>query len=365
MFQKSLKALMTWRLVADSQQLTEDTEGLNAALASMPAEHPHASARLKAGFVPPFGHASSPDTFLEPVGKDIWMLAHMTCERRVPAKAYKQAVARHLHELEQETGTPATARDKAQAKEYVFEEMLPQAFVEENTVYAFVTPRHIHVCVNSAKVCERVLDDLRYVVGSLKVIPALANDAPIAAFTRWFAQGSVSHIDERDVETPIPQFYLGQRFVIEDPETRSKIRGTWEHLYDDDFVNWVHTTGARVLSIGLNWRDEDVLQSEAGVTFILTEMLGIRGIKWPRDVLDGDRSHLGSYSDEELDEATEAERERAEVAADAMLFADLLTQLWQAVTDALGGEQELEEAHDSAPLVPDMPQDDDDLDDLI
>ena len=365
MFQKSFKALMTWRLVADSQRIPEDIDALNDALSKRPAEHPPESMRTRTGFSQPFGNASSPDTFVEPVGKDAWLIAHTSCDRKISTKAYKQAVERHLRDLERETGEAATARDKAQAKEYVLEEMLPQAFVEENTVYVILTPKHLHICVNSARVGETVLDDLRSVLGSLKVIPALANDGPIAAFTHWFKQGSVSHQDNRGDEIPFPQFYLGQRFVIEDPETRSKIRGTWEHLYDDDFVNWVHTTGARVLSIGLNWRDDDVLQSETGVTFILTEMLGIRGIKWPKDLLDGDRAGLGGYSDEELDEITEEERERAAIAADAILFVDLLRVIWKTVTDALGGEQEPEEAHDSAPLVPDMPEDGDDLDDLI
>ncbi len=362
MFQKSFKALMVWRLVADSQRLTQDIEELNASLAERPAAHPPESMRIKTGFVRPFGSLSQPGVYAEPVGKDAWLIAHTTCERRVPSKAFKQAVNRQLEKRESETGERATARDRAQVKELVYEEMLPHAFVEENTVYAVLTRRHIYLGVNSAKVGEKVLDDLRSVLGSLKVIPGQAEEPPIAAFTRWFNQGHVSHIDALGTERKLDALSLGQRFVIEDPETRSKIRGTWEHLYDADFVNWVEHTGARVLTLGLTWRDTEVLESDTGVSFTLTEMLGIRGIKWPGDVLDASRNDLGSYSHEDLDSEDEDLRARAEVESDAILFAHLLRSIWRTVTNALGGEQapnEPDEFEDPEPAL------DDDEDDLI
>lgn len=363
MFQQSFKALMTWRLVGDSQRITQDIEALNEALSSRPAAHPPESMRVKTGFVKPFGPHSKPGVFVEPVGKDAWMIAHTTCERRVPSKAFKQAVQRRLLEVEKETGEVPRARDKAAAKEYVFERMLPQAFVEESTVYAILTRHHVYLGVNSAAVAEKILDDLRSVTGSLKVIPGQAVEPPIANFTRWFVQGNVSHLSSGGTETAFPSLYLGQRFVIEDPETRSKIRGTWEHLDDSEFVEWIEATQARVLTIGLTWRDLDVLDTDKGVSFNLTDMLGVRGIKWPKDVLDLAREELGSYSDEELDEATEAERARAEVEADAILMTHLLRSIWGVVTEALGGEQ--------APDEPDLDQEQsvepdlEDEDDLI
>lgn len=307
---KAFNNLMVWRL---HEPIALDDVALNAALAEHAARPPSASEMERVGFIEPLG---CQDLYVERISPETSLIAINIAKRMLPGKIVRRIVDNKAKELAETTGRKVYASEKQRIKEQVFEELLPRAFVDHSQVYAMLQGPYIILGVASAKRGEMLLDILRHAVGSLKVTPVSVPRTPIHHYTRWFGYGDV-----RDSA----RFTLGSQFTAHGTTSDSEaVKGSWPFSSDETLSDWVVQGGKKVTAIGLHWQSETL---EGEVPFVVNEMLGVKGIKWPPELVDRAVNEAG-------DEAEAVEVARATL----LLLSHEIGAMWRDLLNALGGE---------------------------
>lgn len=329
---KAFNNLMVWR-IADYGNWTLDV--LNAMLAEKAARPPSAMEPERSGFITPLGVQ---DTYAEPVDATTLLVGINVAKRMLPGKVVRREVEARARKIAEDEGRKVFAREKQRIKEHVYEELLPQAFVDHSQVYALINPPYIFIGTSSAKRGELLLDNLRAALGSLKVVPVSTATPAIRAYTRWFSKG----------QTESPRFTLGQQFTVHGTSSDSEaVKGSWPFANDETLSDWVTIGGQRVTSLGLIWESSDLGDD---VSFVTNEMLGIRAIKWPQVIVDRANEQAGDHEDSD-------EQALAAARATLMILSHEIRTLWADLLHALGGEA-LPRSHEAV-------SDDDDDDGLI
>lgn len=326
---KAFNNLMVWRL---HEPIALDHVDLNEALAKLAAQAPSASEMERVGFIEPLG---CQNIFIEKISPETSLIAINIAKRMLPGKIVKRIVDNKAKQIAEAEGRKVFAREKQRIKEQVFEELLPRAFVDHSQVYAMLQGPYIILGVGSAKRGEMLLDALRHAVGSLKVTPVNVHRTPVHHYTRWFGYGDVQDSS---------RFTLGSQFAAHGTTSDSEaVKGSWPFSSDDTLSDWVVQGGKKVTSIGLNWQSENL---ESEVPFVVNEMLGLKGIKWPAEIVDMAMNEAG-------DEAEEIEVARTTL----LMLSHEIGVMWQDLLEALGGEA-LPQGHPAA--VTTEEEDDDD-----
>lgn len=306
---KAFNNLMVWRLV---EPIHLDAVALNEALAERRAGNPTAGQMTKTGFIPPL---AEDDCYVETLGA-AQLIAINTAKRLLPGKVVRGHVERKAREIEKAEGRKVFAREKQRMKEEVIETLLKHAFIDHSQVYALLMGPYIFLGVSSVKRGEALLDCLREAVGSLKVVPVAVQRTPIHHYTRWFSEGVVTDSDK---------FTLGSQFSVHGTTSESEaVKGSWPFSTDDTLSDWVAQGGQKVTAIGLHWHADDL---DHEVPFVVNEMLGVKSLKWPPEIVDMARDDAGEDADD-----------YGMARATVLMLSHEMSRLWQDLLDALGGE---------------------------
>ncbi|MCB1672015.1 MAG: recombination-associated protein RdgC [Pseudomonadales bacterium] len=140
-----------------------------------------------------------------PLGKEGEMLTHtvgnytMLCareqERLLPVSVVRDATEERVAELEERQARKVYRKERRQIQDDVYASLLPQAFVKNQQLYAYLAPRENLLVIDtpSAPKAEALLNLLRDSLGSLPVAQPDAKRSPGDVMTRWLQEHKATH----------------------------------------------------------------------------------------------------------------------------------------------------------------------------
>lgn len=237
------------------------TEELEEALSKQPFMECGSEQRESFGFVSPFGKKS--DALTHAVnGCILFKFAHQ--ERLLPASVIREELDNAVEELEAKEGRKIGKREKADLRDEIEFELLPQAFKRTKTLDAYFDLKNRWLIVNtaSASQAERVTNWLRRVLGSLPVVPPKTGSSPTSVMTRWLS-------DESEMPS---SFTLGERCELQSVnEEKSKASFKNQELTAEE-VQANLTAGKQVSSLQVVWAEK--------MAFVVNHDLVIKSLKF-------------------------------------------------------------------------------------
>lgn len=301
---------LTYRL---SQPLhPSDPEALSEALSQKPAR-PLGSQELSCmGFIEPM---DTEGEYAELIRPGMVFISARKSERLLPGKVVRQAVDAKVREIEEDQMRKVYAKEKARIKDEVVQTMLPRAFVTHSRINALLAPPYLFVETSSAKKADELLSLLREAIGTLPVRPVATQVSPIETFTDWVLHGG---------DTVPHPFALGESFQSRGASEESQtLSGKNVDLSLSDITQLIEA-GRRVNQLELQSEDH----TGAMTVFTVNEMLGIRGVQWPEDLMAEIEKELG-------EEGNHIEVLRATL----LLLGNQISHLLARLLHALGGEE--------------------------
>ncbi len=143
--------------------------------------------------------------WVSPLGRDGEMLTHtvgkytMICareqERLLPASVVKDATDERVSELEERQARKVYRKERRQIQEDVYGSLLPQAFVKNQLLHAYLAPADNLLVIDtpSASKAESLLNLLRDSLGSLPVAKPDVKRSPGDVMTRWLRDHKATH----------------------------------------------------------------------------------------------------------------------------------------------------------------------------
>jgi len=234
------------------------------------------------------------------------ILLAMKEERKVlPAKEISKQLNKRVDEIELEQGRKLRKKEKDALKEDIVMQLLPRAFVDEKTTYAYLSPKQNTLVVNtsSANAAESLIALLRKTLGSLPVVPAQTKGQLDALMTDWL------------VEQKNPEYFT----ITHNAKFSSALKGGGkitvkeEDLFSEPVHNHV-SADKFVTEIGLKTDD---------LSFTLTEQLQLKGI---------DFSNVLQEQNEDIDKDDFAARFDADFALMAGILDETIKRLFEVLS---------------------------------
>jgi len=175
------KNLLVYRF---TKPFTESIESLEEALAKK-AFKPCGSQDLSSyGWAAPLGQHG--DLFTHAANGFI-MLCAQRQDKVLPAAVINEALAEKIDKIQTSDGRNVSRKERIDLKDEVVFDLLPRAFVRSSRQYAYIDPREGLLIINTGAVkrAEEFMTYLRETIGSLPVIPAMANNIPQHMMTQW------------------------------------------------------------------------------------------------------------------------------------------------------------------------------------
>jgi recombination associated protein RdgC len=143
--------------------------------------------------------------WVSPLGRERDMLTHtvgaytMICAqeqaRLLPASVVRDITEERVAELEERQARTVYRKERRQIQEDVFASLLPQAFVKNQRLYAYLSARENLLVIDtpSAPKAEALLNLLRDSLGSLPVARPEAKRSPGDVMTAWLREHKATH----------------------------------------------------------------------------------------------------------------------------------------------------------------------------
>lgn len=109
--------------------------------------------------------------------------------RDLPGTVLREEVAKRVGELERREGRKAYKNEYAQLKDLAEAALLKSAFIKRKTVFLLLQGDLILVLTSSVKVAEDCLQELRYALNGLPVVPVRPNKLPVDVLTNLVSAG--------------------------------------------------------------------------------------------------------------------------------------------------------------------------------
>jgi len=279
-----------------------DADALEAALARRPLTHCGSLERISRGWVFPRQEGS----FVHRVGGH-WLLALGVEEKLLPATVIRQTAQERAAKIEAAEDRRLGRREMRELVERVTEELLPRAFCQRRTTWAWLDPAQGWLTVDAGS--DARADEFMEVwaAGStgLAPRPLQTQVSAVGAMSGWLAAGTppADFSFDSDLELrPANAAQAAIRYVHHDiggPEIAA-------HL----------AAGKLVTRLGMTWRDR--------ISFVLADRLALKRLAF-LDLLRQEGDAAATDADEQFD-------------ADFVLMAGELARLYDGLLEALGGE---------------------------
>ena len=234
-----------------------------------------------------------------------WLLALGVDKRLLPASVVKRAAQEAAREIENAEGRRVGRREMRDLRETLQAELLPRAFVQRYTTFAWIDPAGGWLAVDTAAPAkaDELLEHLHKSIDGFGARLPATQVSALSAMTSWVATG----------EAPAG-FTIDQDVELRSPES-AVVRYT-KHTLEGDEVRQHIAQGKVVAHLALTWRDK--------VSFVLTDKLQIKRLVF-LDILK-----------EQAEGQTEEAAERFDL--DFTLMTGELSLLIADLMHALGGE---------------------------
>lgn len=192
--------------------------------------------------------------WVNPLGNDEGMLTHgvgkflMICaraqERLLPVSVVRDATDERVADLEARQGRKIYRKERRQIQEDVYATLLPQAFLRNQLLHAYLAPEDRLLVINtpSAPRAEALLDLLRDSLGSLPIVRPEVKRSPSDVMTRWLRE-----------HKPPGRFQLGQDCELYNPLDGSNVvRCKGQDLVTDE-LKALLAADKRVKALGIGY----------------------------------------------------------------------------------------------------------------
>ncbi|ELU16558.1 hypothetical protein CAPTEDRAFT_121702 [Capitella teleta] len=250
------------------------------------------------GFVPALGGSTS--TLVHSVNGCLFIAAKKQT-KLMPNYVINSALNQKIAQIEQEQDRQVSSKEKKALKDDVIMELLPQAFTQDKDTIAYIDTINQLLIINASShnESEELTSLLRYVLGSLPIVPIIGETLPRHQFTEWV----------KDNE-PEGKFTLGYNCrLIEPVPDGAEVTAKREELICDGISTYLED-GMVITELGFGWDDR--------LTGEIKEDLRITKLK---------------FTDEVIQQLDNVEAETREQQMDADLY--LLTSELRAFTTDL------------------------------
>ncbi|MCX8087589.1 MAG: recombination-associated protein RdgC [Rhodocyclaceae bacterium] len=279
-----------------------DAGWLEASLAKRPLARCGSFEMVSRGWVYPRAEGA----FVHAVERQ-WLLALGVEQKLLPASVIRQTAQERATALEAEQGRKLSRKEMRELTERVAEELLPKAFTQRRTTWAWLDPVHgwLVIDAGSDARAEEFLEVWAATLDELAPRPLETQRSPVSAMTAWAAEG----------EAPAG-------FALDDvlelraaSEAQSAIRYVRHDIHGPEVAAHI-AAGKIVTQLGLTWNDK--------IAFVLNDKLHLKRLAF-LDVLREQSGQDAVNAEEQFD-------------ADFALMAGELARLFDDLLLALGGE---------------------------
>lgn len=181
---------------AQIYQITDtmpDEQAIAFSLASHPVADLGSHQLHRTGWASPYGpESTNPLMHIQCNIAPCYVLLCRESYRDLPAAVVRDAVAQELRIIEAEDGRRPGRQERAEIKEKVTFELIPQAFVKHRETQVMRLGQFLIVDTPTSSRAEQIISDLRKAIGSLPV-KRVTTEQPMAAFfTDWLRQSCPS-----------------------------------------------------------------------------------------------------------------------------------------------------------------------------
>lgn len=183
-------------------------------------------------------------------------------EKILPASVVNEQLKQQVELLEDKESRRLSSKERQKLKDEVIFTLLPRAFVRNSRQYAYIAPREGLLVVDTAssQKAEDLLSHLRESLGSLPVVPVVANNIPQHAMTAWL----------KDDQAP-SRFEIGGECELKDcSDDSSVIRAKNQELSSPEFKNLLESM--YVAKLELSW--------QGGIDCLIDDKLAIKRLKY-------------------------------------------------------------------------------------
>lgn len=263
------------------------------------------------GFTSPFGRQSD---MLVHAANGCYLMCLSKEEKIIPGPVVKELLEEKMEAIEHEQDRKVRGKEKAELKEQIILEMLPQAFSKTSKTFGYVDTTNMMLVVDagSFKKAEDFGSFIRKAIGSLKARPIAVEQNPGFVMTSWLKE---------TVDVP-EEFVVGGEASLVDPgEDGGTINVKNIELVSEEIQNHLDN-GMMVKQMGVSFDNK--------LSCVLTDEVQIKKIKFGEEV------------NEKIDE-TDAEDQMARMDATFTIVSETIAETVAAVIKAFGGELKADE----------------------
>jgi recombination associated protein RdgC len=260
---------------------------------------------FRAGWVSPLGRHSDE---LVHESNGYFMVCSKRQDKILPSSVVNDFLEEQVQEIESTESRKVSRKERTSLKEEVIFSLMPKAFPRSSLQFAYISLRDNLLVINasSEKRAEDLIQDLREALGSLPLIPLVANNLPIDLMTQWVNSGELTD-----------NFELGEECELRDnADVSGVIRCKNQNLSSDEILNHLKT-GMHVSKLALSWNER--------VEFVLDEKMAVK------------RLRFSDLVQEKADE-TEVDDVAGQFDVDFTIMTAELSQFVTALMSAMGGE---------------------------
>lgn len=290
------------RLYRLPKALKLDAASLEALLARRPLSRCGSFEMASRGWVFPRREGA----FVHAVNRQ-WLLALGVEQKLLPASVIRQTAQERAAQIEAEQARKVGRKEMRDIFERVTEELLPKAFTQRRTTWAWIDPVNgwLVVDAGSDARADEFMETLLITLDGIALRPLQTQVAPLSAMTDWLSSG----------EAPAGFTLDSDLELRAASEARSAIRYVHHDIGGPEVAAHI-AAGKIVTRLGMTWNDK--------ISFVLTDKLHLKRLTF-LDILKEQAEKAGENADEQFD-------------ADFALMAGELAQLFDDLLVALGGE---------------------------
>jgi recombination associated protein RdgC len=236
-----------------------------------------------------------------------WLLALGVEQKLLPTTVIRQTAQERAAQIESEQGRKVGRKEMRDIFERVSEELMPKAFTQRRTTWAWIDPASgwLVVDAGSDARADEFMETLLSSVDGIAPRPLQSQVSPMSAMTTWLSDG----------ESPAGFTLDSDLELRAASESQSAIRYVHHDIGGPEVAAHI-AAGKIVTKLGMTWNDK--------VSFVLTDKLHLKRLAF-LDILKEQAEKAGEAADEQFD-------------ADFALMAGELSLLFTDLLIALGGE---------------------------